>query len=150
MSSSRSIVAQNSTSVIVLVESPQMVAMLEDAGLDSVLEIDATKLMIAGKSRNHFEAKFFSRARSLDDRDARIQRLVEMSASADGGANLVQRGRIVIEAVTVRHHREKILGASQSRQGPAVSEPGRSAFPARSATVRILRFAVIAARNLGP
>src|ERR1700676_3124084 len=72
---------------VLLVEAPGMVAMLEDAGFDRVLEIDAAKLMLAGQPRYHLEAQFLSRARSLDDRDPRLQRLVEMSTSANGSAD---------------------------------------------------------------
>ena len=93
-----------------------MVTMLEDAGLDRMLEINAAELMLAGKPRHHLEAKLLSCARTLDDSDARIERVIEMSASANRGADLVERGRIVAEAVSISDDGEEILGASQSSQ----------------------------------
>ena len=110
---------------IVLIEAPQMVTMLEDAGLDRMLEIDAAELMLAGKPRHHLEAKLLARARTLHDSDARVQRVIEMSASANRGADLVERVRIVAEAVSISDDREEILGASQSSQRRGLAAPRR-------------------------
>ena len=67
-----------------------MVAMLEDASLDRVLEIDAAELMLTGEPRDHLEAQLLARARPLYDSDASIQCGIEMSASANHRANLVE------------------------------------------------------------
>src|ERR1700733_13859434 len=75
---------------VVFVKPPRMVAMLEDAGLDRVLEIDRAKLMLAGQPRDYLEAQLLSSARALDDRDPRIQRIIKMSAAANGGADFIE------------------------------------------------------------